>query len=222
MRDLEPHFNNPRILRLIHYKNKVQARMDYLNSLKIRCYSIHLLSSSTEAFEKFAYDGIDKTKGVDTFNFLSHLFNKDPNEIRSNLKIHPNWLQAPVFEIKRTYEFLRSLGFKVEDIYVNIIILLYPLSRIQPKLNELREWKGENDENRKIGDVEVRKITDSKLLSLCVYFIESEYHFTGDGVFGARYERSQDHGPMIELPKHHSSYRYGKTPKSVSQNKVAA
>lgn len=218
IKEFQVHFSNPRILRLIHYKNKVRSRLEYLKSLKIRCYSIHLLSASAEAFEKFAYDGLDKTKGVDTLEFLSHTFKVDPLEIRSIIKLHPHWLQAPIVEIKNTYDYLRGLNYTDQEIYENMIILLYPISRLQPKLTELMEWKEENDDTRKISDVEVRKISNSKLLMLCVYFIECEYHFTGDGVFELqKFDKNQEPLIITEIPKKASNYRYGQKPKKAAQ-----
>lgn len=44
--------SNPRVLRLVHYQNKARLRLDYLNQLKVRCASLHILSCGSEAFEK--------------------------------------------------------------------------------------------------------------------------------------------------------------------------
>lgn len=222
IKEFQVHFSNPRILKLIHYKNKVRSRLEYLKSLKIRCYSIHLLSASSDAFEKFAYDGLDKTKGVDTLDYLSHVFKVDTMTIRSHLKLHPNWLQAPIVEIKNTYDYLRSLDYTQQEIYDNLVILLYPITRLQPKLNELIAWKEENDENRKISDVEVKNISKTKLLSLCVYFIESEYHYTGDGLFEVqKFDRNQEPIVFTELPKNTCNYRYGLKSKNLEPTQIA-
>lgn len=43
---------NPRILRLVHYQNKARLRLDYLNQLRVRCASLHILSCGSEAFAK--------------------------------------------------------------------------------------------------------------------------------------------------------------------------
>lgn len=43
---------NPRVLRLVHYQNKARLRLDYLNQLKVRCASLHILSCGSEAFAK--------------------------------------------------------------------------------------------------------------------------------------------------------------------------
>jgi len=43
---------NPRVLRLVHYQNKARLRLDYLNQLRVRCASLHILSCGSEAFAK--------------------------------------------------------------------------------------------------------------------------------------------------------------------------
>lgn len=220
-KDFQAHFTNPRFLRLIHYNTKVKARMEYLKSLKVRCFSIHLLSSTSEQFERFAYEGMDRTKGLDVLEFLAHIFKRSVLEMREKIRLHPHWLQAPLIEIKNTYDYLRYNGFTNDEIFESLIILLYPVSRLQPKLAEMIEWKRENDENKKISDVEVGKISNSKVLNLCVYFLESEYHFMGDGIFDdQKYDKHND--PLLnvpELPKINTNYRYGMN--NVKKNVVA-
>lgn len=43
---------NPRILRLVHYQNKARLRLDYLQHLKVKCASLHILSCSADTFAK--------------------------------------------------------------------------------------------------------------------------------------------------------------------------
>lgn len=45
--------SNPRVLRLVHYQNKARLRLDYLNQLRVRCASLHILSCGSEAFAKW-------------------------------------------------------------------------------------------------------------------------------------------------------------------------
>lgn len=49
--------HNPRILRLVHYQMKARARLEYLKQLKVKCVSLHVLSSSSETFERYNADG---------------------------------------------------------------------------------------------------------------------------------------------------------------------
>lgn len=44
--------SHPRILRLVHYQMKARARLEYLKQLKVKCVSLHVLSSSSETFER--------------------------------------------------------------------------------------------------------------------------------------------------------------------------
>lgn len=44
--------SNPRVLRLVHYQNKARLRLEYLNQLKVRCASLHILSCGSDAFAK--------------------------------------------------------------------------------------------------------------------------------------------------------------------------
>lgn len=44
---------NPRVLRLVHYQNKARLRLEYLNQLKVRCASLHILSGGSENFAKY-------------------------------------------------------------------------------------------------------------------------------------------------------------------------
>lgn len=52
--------SNPRVLRLVHYQNKARLRLDYLNQLKVRCASLHILSCGSQAFAKLVENYIYK------------------------------------------------------------------------------------------------------------------------------------------------------------------
>lgn len=96
----------------------------------------------------------------------------------SSLRCH-----VPLLTIKASVDFLRYKKFTLEEIKDNILILLYPMSRVEQKLNALLEWKAENNDNRMISGVALSAISNSKLLNLCLYFIEAEFHFSGDGIW---------------------------------------
>ena len=119
--------NHPRILRLIHYQNKARTRLDYLKQLKVKCVSLHVLSSSSDTFEKYAREGIDKTKGKDIVLYLSKIFRKDDCDVRNSLSRHPNWCHVPILTVKSSLDFLKYKKFELGDIYENIHVLLYPM-----------------------------------------------------------------------------------------------
>lgn len=45
--------SNPRFLRLVHHQNKAMRRLEYLNQMKIRCTSLHILSCGSQCFAKY-------------------------------------------------------------------------------------------------------------------------------------------------------------------------
>lgn len=49
--------NHPRVLRLVHYQNKAMTRLNYLQQLKVKCASLHILSASSDTFEKWVLFG---------------------------------------------------------------------------------------------------------------------------------------------------------------------
>ncbi|KAG5681593.1 hypothetical protein PVAND_011009 [Polypedilum vanderplanki] len=170
-------FSHPRILKLIYYYNTARSRMEQLKQLKTQCYSLNLLSATSAVFEKYVCLGEDKTKGKEIFHYLSKQLNMPNKDVRAVVLLHPRWTQVSVLSIKQTIDFLLYNNFTQEDIKENILLLLYPVSRIKPKLEELLEWEMENNYNN------AKSLPSNKLLNMCLYFIESEYHFTGDAVF---------------------------------------
>lgn len=183
-------------------------------------------SATSETFEKYARDGIDRTKGRDIVHYMAKLFKKEKEEVRKMLSRHPNWCHVPSLSIKASLDYLVYKKFSYDEIAENLILLLYPVPRIEQKLAALIEWKdeSENDDNRMISGVALSAISNSKLLNLCLYFIESEFHFSGDGIWDNmnRLEAKQHDVlcstsmAMPELPKSLSKvYRYGKTKSSI-------
>lgn len=212
---------HPRVLRLIHYQNKARTRLEYLKQLKVKCASLHVLSSSSETFEKYARDGVDRTKGKDAVLFISKVLKMERDIVRETFSRHPNWCNVPLISIKNVLDYLKYKKFSEQDVRDNIHLLLYPVSRIEQKLVALMDWKLENDDNRKISGVSLSAISNSKLLTLCLYFIEQEFHFSGDGIWDVnRADMKQDLFPTTipDFPKTLSKqYRYGTTSKFIEQ-----
>jgi hypothetical protein len=119
--------DNPRVLKLILHHNKAQQRLKYLQQLKIKCASLHILSCTSEQFERFAREGTDKTKGIDTTVFLTQMFQRDSVELRIALNRHPHWCNVPSSAVEETYNYLMKENFTKDDIYSNILLLFYPM-----------------------------------------------------------------------------------------------
>lgn len=188
--------SNPRFLRLVHYHKKAKSRLDCLKQMNVKCASLNLLSSSSEVFEKYARHGVDKTSGRDSVMFVAKSIGLDMEHVRLTLTRHPNFCHVPLTTIKSSIDFLRSKGFRDEEIGKNLYLLLYPVPRIEQKLTVLMERQARNDENDKIGGIPLSEVSNANLLSLCLYFIEVEFHFSGDGIWDPyKHDHHQDISP---------------------------
>ncbi|EDV92937.1 transcription termination factor 5, mitochondrial [Drosophila grimshawi] len=205
--------SNPRVLRLVHYQNKARLRLDYLNQLKVRCASLHILSCGSEAFAKFARDGSDRTKGRDIVVYLSNMLLKDEQMLRNLLSRHPNWCHIPVLHVKQCLEYLLSKRFKLEEIFNNIHLLLYPIKRIEEKLLLLQATEAMEELQLPVSDV--HQLSNNEILTLILYLIESEFHFTGDGIWTEQHTHHVENFNNL-LPDFPESlnkvYKYGVKP----------
>ncbi|XP_034475458.1 transcription termination factor 5, mitochondrial [Drosophila innubila] len=209
--------SNPRILRLVHYQNKARIRLDYLNQLKVRCASLHILSCGSDAFAKFARDGSDRTKGRDIVVYLGNIFQKDEQLLRNLLSRHPNWCHIPVLHVKQCLEFLQSKKFGPDDIFQNIHLLLYPIKRIEEKLLLLQVTEALEELQLPVADMHA--LSNNEILTLILYLIESEFHFTGDGIWTEQHTHHVENFNNL-LPDFPESlnkvYKYGVKPSDKS------
>ena len=166
-------------------------------------------------------------------------FNKEESDIRKTLSRHPHWCHVPSVTVKQSFIHLRRIGYSVEAIYSNIHILLYTvyvdcylsqnfathlvvfffLFFFSDRINvQLKKLNSSND-----GAVEEESSTNFKnlpedvQLRLCIYYIEREFHFTGDGIWMETSNVQQTENflpPVPELPVTlMKQYKYGRTPK---------
>ncbi|XP_011197051.1 transcription termination factor 5, mitochondrial [Zeugodacus cucurbitae] len=210
---------NPRVLRLVHYQNKARLRLEYLNQLKVRCASLHILSGGSEKFAKFAREGLDRTKGRDVVVYLANIMQRDENYIRALLSRHPNWCHIPVLQVKQCYDFLRSKKFPITAICNNIHLLLYPIQRIEEKLIELHE--PECLEELQLPVNSIFDLDNNEMLTLILYLIECEFHFTGDGIWTEQQTQPVENFNNL-LPDFPESlnkiYKYGMKPSGANHS----
>lgn len=189
-KELNVLINDSGILRLIYRHNKAKSRMEFLSEMKLKCMSLNVLSGSTEVFDRYVKGGRDRTNGQETLNFLSYKLNLSEESLWSALNKHPHWRFVPVSSLKAVVDYLSQKGFTSKDLANNIHLLLYPLNRVDQKLTALINWRSE--QASRPNNI-FSKASNSQLLSLCLYFIESEFHFSGNGVWDSdRHDVKQD------------------------------
>lgn len=175
--------HQPNIVNLVYCYNHVQWRLNTLKQVDARLTSINILTQRQELFLKYVRNGVNTTKCRDATYYVAKEFKRDQDWVRSILIRHPNWPQTPILSIKATRDYLHDNDFTDEDIRRNLYILLYPMMRIEEKMNYILEKKNGSDDERMIAGVDLSKISNPQLLSLILYLIEKEFHFSGDGTW---------------------------------------
>lgn len=175
--------SNPKILRLVFFREKAKSRLDYISRMKMKPTSIGSLVGTLHQFTWLTIRGKDFKKKDDLSFFLARVLNKRHCDIEKHLERHPHYYQIHVTSAKKVLDYLRYKEFTDEEIYENIFILLYPLARVESKLSPLINEKKNTNGTQQINGILVSLIPNSKLLSLCLYYIEEEFHFSGDGVW---------------------------------------
>ncbi|XP_046400182.1 transcription termination factor 5, mitochondrial isoform X2 [Ischnura elegans] len=129
--------------------------------------------------------------------------------LRPILKKNPHWRHVPIGEVKECFEMLLEKEFEPHEILSALPIVLYP-SRIvegllknlsvQPEILEYfqednfegDDFLGDSDDEIEVGKGSIGKMKSDETrvdlvrehaLQLCLYYIEKDYHFSGDGIW---------------------------------------
>lgn len=183
---------NPRVLRLVHYQRKAYCRVNYLQELKVRCASLHLLSSPQAYFDRYVREGSDRTRGDDITKFLAVELDATETRIRKLLQRHPYWCYVPLMTVRDTMDFLLNRGFTRDQILYSIHALLYSRSQLAKELDALSSHEELNfvcptyQQPSTLESQHQKKVCyllPEHRLALCLYFIERNFHFSGDGIW---------------------------------------
>lgn len=183
--------NNPRMLRLILYKNRADTRLKHLKSTNKMGFSLNILSSKNSDFKK--YDENPHRIRCNDFiqNICYGLGNKHSfRDIYDKLKRHPFYNKTTTMAVKETQDNL-SKRFSDEEIYLNCQILLYTWERIKVHLFPLLHLNNAANEeislpvfSRIKGNLILHdKLTHCQILNLVLYYMEIEHNFSGYGIW---------------------------------------
>ncbi|PBC30218.1 hypothetical protein APICC_02886 [Apis cerana cerana] len=162
---------HPRFLQLIYYYKLVKKRLYYMKYLNcIDHANIQIYLSSKEIFLRFIEGEYDlKSKKKHLLFIFRKEFGKDINLI-SVIQKHPYWKYVSLLIIIKSIQYLKK-HYSIEDICQNIHIILYPRSKIDYTLNLLYKKYSQEEYN------------STHYLSLCLYELEKNYYFSGDGIW---------------------------------------
>ncbi|XP_043283970.1 transcription termination factor 5, mitochondrial isoform X2 [Venturia canescens] len=166
---------------VLHQYNQCQLRLSYLRYMNIKYASVRVLSSSNNSFESFLSTGVDNTRAREICRSFRKVFNMSFREFMTNLRKHPYWNRIDLVSMHEATNFLLKKKYTTEEIFDNLPIILYPREKIAVTLKSMRNIIY----RRKSKDGVTRReyMTKKQILALCLYRMELEFHFSGDGVW---------------------------------------
>lgn len=171
-----PWKGHPRLLCLIYHHRIVKHRLHYLRlSNRANDANVHVLCSSRRFFQRYLNG---ETNRPAILKHLRHILNEEFDENRVvrvilRIKEHPYWRNACLMDMFHVLQYLKQ-KYTEEDIEYGIHLILYPLSIVQKTLSTVeKRYTPENG----------YPYTPGQRLTLCVYLIEKDNHFTGDAIW---------------------------------------
>ncbi|XP_032685871.1 transcription termination factor 5, mitochondrial isoform X2 [Odontomachus brunneus] len=175
--DLHLWYKYPRILQIVFHKNMVMDRVKYLHYMnRIKWAHTQTVLMQENQLDRFVHYG---TSTLMSSKPLQYLLNTKLKIQLTNVGLikklmkHPHWKTANFNDIKKMLDYLIE-NFTIDEIYQNIHIILYSRSAVEEMLTELRQKYSQSTEY---------SFTNSQYLALCLYMLEKDTHFTGDGIW---------------------------------------
>ncbi|CAG9854185.1 unnamed protein product [Phyllotreta striolata] len=172
--DMKILFQHPKFLALVVHHNRAKTRLDFLQQSQLRCATLSILKTNVRyEYEEYVKEGKDVNKVSDLLHYLERLFSITRHELKKKISRHPYYLQVPLKDMQTTYDYLLMNRFSKESIYKIVYILLYPIDKVEKAHDELRNSSNYN----------YKSLSQINKLNLMLYFMEKEYHFTGNGIW---------------------------------------
>ncbi|XP_072750942.1 transcription termination factor 5, mitochondrial [Anoplolepis gracilipes] len=162
-------YKHPRILQILVHKGMAEDRVDYLHIINrskwIRPHTVLSQSSKMERFTNYT---------VVTKKALKHIFMQELGVDKSDLLArHPHWNMVGFVDIGQMCKYLMK-NFTINEICQNIHIVLYKQSKVEKVLDDLKQRYSQSTQY---------SFTNGQYLALCLYMLEKETHFTGNGIW---------------------------------------
>ncbi|KAL6254378.1 hypothetical protein P5V15_014425 [Pogonomyrmex californicus] len=171
-------YKHPRILRIISRLKLTRCRMgyiDHMDSFKWARPQSYLCSKKD--IEKSLQTGIVSSKFALKYILLKEL---GVNEV-DLLTRHQHWKTIAFIDIVQMLQYLQKY-FTIDEIRPNIHIILYKQSTVEKVLAELKQQYSQSTEY---------SFSNSQYLALCLYMLEKDNNFTGDGIWNNKQNENQ-------------------------------
>lgn len=168
--------NDSHILHCIINDKKVKQRIKYLEQAGLSKWAnIKTLICDEKQFAKNCQEEFLHTKKYKYIKYiLCNELGSDKHHLIDFLRRHPYWNRIAYNDIYNTLCYLKE-NFSNEDICNNIQLILYQWPLIDKWLQEVEKFNYYDRNNI---------LTPTQRLALCLYYLEKNNHFTGDGVWG--------------------------------------
>ncbi|KAM0727376.1 Transcription termination factor 5, mitochondrial [Formica fusca] len=168
--DLHVWCKHPRILRIVVHKDMAKNRVDYLRTInRSKWVRPQTVLSKPADMEKYLDNAtVLSRKG------LRHVFMQELGVDKNDLLArHPHWKTVGFADIEQMFKYLKK-HFTINEICQNIHIVLYRRSKVEKVLADLKRRYSQSTEF---------SFTNGQYLALCLYMLEKDTHFTGDGIW---------------------------------------
>ncbi|XP_029154898.1 transcription termination factor 5, mitochondrial [Nylanderia fulva] len=188
--DLHVWCKHPRVLRIIFHKDKAKDRVGYLNIInRSKWVRPHTVLSTSNDLERFLHTGAST---VLSKKALKHIFMQELGVDKKDLLArHPHWKTVGFADIEQMFKYLKT-HFTINEICQNIHVILYSQCKVEKVLADLRRRYSQSTEY---------SFTNSQYLALCLYILEKDTHFTGDGIWNNEHKEKQQ--SLLSSEKEH-------------------
>lgn len=179
--DIKVWCKSSRILYFMTHEDVIMSRINYLRKIGfIKWANMHLLTCSNQYFKKYLDDELRYTNKRTYVKYILYKeLGYDKLHVVNSLMRHPYWNRISFTDMNDTLCSLKN-NFSIEDICKNIHLVLYPWPLIDKALEKIQDPFKQK-----------QKYTSCQLLALCLYLLEKNNHFTGDGVWNLDMKQSQ-------------------------------
>ncbi|GAB1863117.1 hypothetical protein CAJAP_04196 [Camponotus japonicus] len=176
--DLHVWYKHPRILQIIVHKNMAKDRSNYLHTLnRSKWIRPQTILATPSEMERFLHNGTVLSK-----KGLRHIFMQELGVDKNDLLArHPHWKTVGFVDINQMFQYLKQ-HFTINEICQNIHIILYKQSKVKKILADLKQHYSQNTKY---------SFTNGQYLALCLYMLEKDTHFTGDGIWSNGHDVKQ-------------------------------
>ncbi|KYN41807.1 hypothetical protein ALC56_03737, partial [Trachymyrmex septentrionalis] len=168
--DLSLWYKHSRMLQIVYKLKQTKQRIKYINIIdSLKWTKPQTFLATNSSMDKALQIGLDSSRYS-----LRHIFMQELGVNKSILLTrHLHWKTATYKDIKQMLKYLKK-HFTINEICSNIHIVLYKQSRVEKVLADLKRQYSQNTEY---------SFTNSQYLALCLYMLEKNNNFTGDGVW---------------------------------------